>query len=232
MGTEAFWIPAAIALASSGAQYANTTQANQRQDTAEAAAIANQQAIRQKGTAEVNKTVQDIAKSDPNQIAGKATAQYVDQLRRNSAGSSSPSATSALAPVAGGSSRYNADKASAQEAVQSYGNQKATEMGDLDAAVRQRQNEGLEMSTLNTNLHPLGAQSDAQNFVDQLRSSVAGRPNPMLSLFAGLGSNTANFLSKNPQFFGSSNILASSSLAPQTINMNPMVAGGGNPMLS
>ena len=229
MGTEAFWIPAAIAAVSAGANYANTTQANKRQDTSEAAAIANQQAIRQKGEAQVNQTVQDIAKSNPNAIAGKATGQYVDQLRRNAAGSSSPGVSSALAPVAGGSSRYNADKATAQQAVESYGNEKATEMGDLDAAVRQRQNEGLEMSTLNTNLNTLGAQSYAQNFVDQLRSSVAGQPNPLVSLFAGLGTNAASFLSRNPQVFGGKSPLAASSLAPQVINANPNVAGGGNP---
>src|SRR6516164_267405 len=229
MGTEAFWIPAAIAAVSAGANYANTTQANKRQDQSEAQAIQNQQAIRQKGEAEVNKTVQDVAKSNPNQIAGQATAQYVDQLRRNAAGSSSPGVSSALAPVAGGSSRYNADKATAQQAVESYGNEKATEMGDLDAAVRQRQNEGLEMSTLNTNLNTLGAQSYAQNFVDQLRSSVAGQPNPLVSLFAGLGTNAAGFLSRNPQIFGSNSVLADSSLAPQTMN-TPMVGrGGGNP---
>jgi hypothetical protein len=228
LGTEAFWIPAAIAAVSAGAQYANTTQANKRQDQSEAQAIQNQQAIRQKGEAEVNKTVQDVAKSNPNQIAGQATAQYVDQLRRNAAGSSSPGVSSALAPVAGGSSRYNADKATAQQAVESYGNTKATEMGDLDAAVRQRQNEGLEMSTLNTNLNTLGAQSYAQNFVDQLRSSVAGQTNPLVSLFAGLGANTAGFLSRNPQFFGTSS-LAPGSIAPQTINGNPNVAGGGSP---
>ena len=229
MGAEAFYVPAIIAAVSAGANYANTTAANKRQDQSEAAAIQNQQAIRQKGEAQVNQTVQDIAKSNPNAIAGKATAQYVDQLRRNAAGSSSPGVSSALAPVAGGSSRYNADKATAQKAVEDYGSAKATEMGDLDAAVRQRQNEGLEMSTLNTNLNTLGAQSYAQNFVDQLRSSVAGQPNPMLSLFAGLGSNTANFLSKNPQFFGPGGSSLPGAMAPQTINSNPMVAGGGNP---
>lgn len=125
----------------------------------------------------------------------------------------------------GASSRYTADTKAGQQQVQAYGNEKATEMGDLDAAVRQRQNEGLEMQTLNTNLNTLGASSYAQNFVDQLRAQVAGQPNPLVSLFAGVGANTAGAMSKNPQWFASNGGVPVSSLAPQTINAQPMGTG-------
>jgi hypothetical protein len=221
VGTEAFWVPAVLAATSAGASYVNTTNANNRQQSAEAQAINNQQAIRNKGNAEVNQTVQQIAKSNPQQIAAQETGNYVAQLRRNAAGSTAPGAgtsanpslfgasTSALAPGVTGSSKYKADAANAQQQVQQYGNTEASEMGDLDAAVRQRQNEGLDVQTLNTNLNTLGAQSQSQSFVDQLRAQTAGQANPYVSLFSGLTGNAATMASKNPQWFAGTPSMAS-----------------------
>ena len=208
MGTEEFWVPAVLAAVSAGASYANTSAANQRQQSAEDQAINNQAQIQRKGAGMVNQTVSSIAKDNPQAIAAQETGNYVAQLRRNAAGSASggptsqsPSlfgaSTSALAPGVVGSSQYKSDAAKSQAQVQAYGNTEASEMGDLDAAVRQRQNEGLEMQTLNTNLNTLGAQSQSQNFVDQLRAQTAGQTNPWVGLFSGLAGNTATTLSKN-----------------------------------
>jgi hypothetical protein len=101
-----------------------------------------------------------------------------------------------------GSSQYKADSAKSQQEVQQYGNAQASEMGDLDAAVRQRQNEGLDMQTLNTNLNTLGAQSYSQNFVDQLRAQTQGQTAPWAGLVSGLLGNGASTLAKNPQLLG------------------------------
>ena len=59
-------------------------------------------------------------------------------------------------------------------------------MGQLDAAVRQRQNEGLSMEDLQTKLNTLGQKSWGQNFVDQLRAQVAGQANPWVNLLGGM----------------------------------------------
>ena len=210
MGTEEFWVPAVLSAVSAGASYANSSAANSRQQSAEDAAINNQMQIRNKGNALVNQTVQGIAKDNPQQIAAQETGNYVAQLRRNAAGATSTGAntstnpslfgasTSALAPGVVGSSQYKSDSAKSQAQVQAYGNTEASEMGDLDAAVRERQNEGLEMQTLGTNLNTLNSQSMNQNFVDQLRAQTAGQQNPYVSLFAGLAGNGATTLSKNP----------------------------------
>ena len=221
-----------LAAVSAGAQYANTSAANSRQDSAEAQAINNQQQIRNKGNALVNQTVSGIAKDNPQQIAAQETGNYVAQLRRNAAGSAqggststSPSlfgqSTSALAPGVVGSSQYKSDQAKSQAQVQAYGNTEASEMGDLDAAVRQRQNEGLEMQTLNTNLNTLGAQSASQNFVDQLRAQTAGQTNPYIGLFSGLTGNAGTTLSKNPQLIGGSG-------GGQPAGWSPTVPGNGS----
>lgn len=233
MGTEEFWVPAVLAAVGTGASYVNQANATKRADTSEAQAIADQQNIRQKGVQNVNQTVSKIAADNPNALAAKATGSYVDQLRRNAAGSTQGgpttgapqtfgASTSSLAPGVVGGSRYKSDTANAQREVQSYGNTEASQMADLDAAVRMRQNEGLAMQTLGTNLNTLGASSYAQNFVDQLRAQTAGQPNPWVGLGASLFGNAANFLSKNWQP-GTPSTPGSS--APQAVNLS---GGGGS----
>jgi hypothetical protein len=191
VGTEAFWVPALIAAAGTGAQYVNQSNANKRQQTAEVQAIGNQQNIRGQANAQVKALTDQVENNSPAAIQGKATGDYVNTLRKNAAGSTqgAPASASALAPVVGGSSRYNADTATSQKAVQDYGQTNAQELGALDSAVRQRQNEGLAMQTLSGSLNQLGAQSYTQNFADQLRAQAAGQANPWVSLFSQMAKN-------------------------------------------
>lgn len=198
MGTEAFWIPAALTALSAGGQYVNQQNALSRQNTAETQAINNQQQIRGQANQQVKQLTDQIAKSSPQQLQGKATGDFVSQLRQN-VGSSPQSSgpTSALAPVVGGSSRYNADVAQSGKDVQDYGNTNASELSAMDSAIRQRQNEGLAMQTLGTNLNGLGAQSYTQNFVDQLRAQAAGQTSPWVSLLSNLAGNAGKSLATN-----------------------------------
>lgn len=200
MGTEEFWVPAVIGALGTGAQYANQQSANSRQQAGEVQSIINQQKEQQQARGQVGQLTRQISQNDPQSIASKATSDYVSQLRKNSAGGSQPNAgTSALAPAAGGSSRYKTGVNSSQQAVGTYGNNLADEMGQIDAATRQRQNEGLGMQTLGTNLNTIGAQSYTKNFVDTLRAQAAGQANPWVSLFSGMAQNYG----KNYSFKGS-----------------------------
>jgi hypothetical protein len=182
VGTEAFWIPAALAAVSAGGQYVNQKQAASRQDQGEAQAIRDQQQIQQEAAGKASALTKQITTNTPTQIANQATGDYVSNLRKNAAGASAPGASSALAPAAGGSARYNKDVSTAQSGVGGYGNDLAGTMGQIDAAVRQRQNEGLAQQTLGTNLNTLGAQSYTKNFVDQLRAQASGVANPWVGL--------------------------------------------------
>lgn len=208
MGTEEFWVPALVAALGTGAQAVNTSQANSRQQAGEVQAIQDQQALQTKAAGQVSALTQQIKANTPQQIAAQATGSYVDQLRRNAAGAAQPGAnsggtqtggasTSSLAPAIGASARYNAGKAASQGQVQQYGDTYADEMGQIDAAVRQRQNEGLSMGTLASNLNLEGAQSYATNFVDQLRAQAAGTANPWVSLLSGLLQNGAKAYASN-----------------------------------
>jgi hypothetical protein len=196
-GTEAFWIPAAVGALGAGAQAVNQSNANKRASNTEAQAIANQATYRQQASDQVKNLTQQVAQNSPQQIANKETSDFVNTLRKNAAGSAQPGATgsndtnfgapvSAMPPAAGASSRYKTDSANAQQQTQAYGDTYAKEIGNIDAAVRQRQNEGLAMQTLGTNLNTLGAESYTKNFVDQLRSQAAGQANPWVGLFSNM----------------------------------------------
>jgi hypothetical protein len=206
-GTEEFWVPAVLAAASAGTQYVNQQNANSKQQAGEVQTILDQQKLQQQANGGVKALTQSIANDSPNTIANQATGAYVSQLRKNAAGTASGGSggssilfgapTSSLPTNIKGSSRYGADTAASQSQVEDYGNQLAGEMGQIDAATRQRQNEGLAAGTLATTLNGLGAQSYTQNFVDQLKANVAGQSSPWLTLLSGALGGAGNTLSKN-----------------------------------
>jgi hypothetical protein len=210
MGTEAFWIPAAIAAVGAAGQGVNQMNASKRANNAEAQTIANQGQFREQANSQVKNLTQQIAQNNPQQIAQQETGNFVNTLRKNAAGSAQPGATgaapgdtnfgapvSAMPPAAGASSRYKSDTDKAQQETQSYGNTYADEIGKIDSAVRQRQNEGLALNTLGTNLNTIGAESYTKNFVDQLRAQTAGQANPWVGLFSNMLSRGANAYAMN-----------------------------------
>ncbi len=198
MGTEAFWIPAALAAVGTGAQMVNQNNADKRQQASEVQAIGNQQQIRGNANSQVKALTDSLARNNPAQLQGQETGAFVNTLRKNAGGTDNGGqSTSALAPVSGGNSRYSADKATSQNAVQDFGQQNASELSAVDSAVRQRQNEGIAMSTLGSNLQGLNLQSQTQNFVDQLRAQTAGQANPWVSLFGKVAVNGANAYAMN-----------------------------------
>lgn len=208
MGTEAFWVPLALATASGGAQYENANAATSRANNAEAQTIADQTQFRNNANSAVKQLTSKIASNSPQQLQDQATSAFVGNLRRNAAGSTqggntAPDSTtfgaseSALAPGVVGSSRYKQGNAASQQQVEQYGNTNASEMAATDAAVRQRQGEGLAMQTLGTGLNTIGVESQTKSFVDQLRAQAAGQQNPWVGLFSSMAGNLANYGSKN-----------------------------------
>jgi hypothetical protein len=202
-------IPAIISAVGTGAQYENQRSANNQANDAEQQAILDQQDYRNKAMGTVNKLTQQIQTDSPTQIASQATGQYVQNLRKNAGATAGGQggSTSSLAPAVGANARYNTDVASSSQAVQNFGNAEAGEMGQIDAATRQRQNEGLDMGTVGTVLQGLNTQSNAQGFVDQLRSQTASQPNPWVNLMGNLMKNGSNAYAKNANVLPSSNPL-------------------------
>jgi hypothetical protein len=191
----AFLIPTLLSAAGTAAQYVNTSQANSRQNAAETQAIIGQQQDQSKAAGDVNKLTQQIATNTPQQLQDKATSQYVQQLRSNAA-STQPGA--AAAP--GADARYVAGQKAAGTEVQNYGDTLAAEKGATDAAVRQRQNEGLGMGDLATQLSGINQKSYGQAFVDQLRAQAAGTQNPWVTAGASALQNGASTYAKNSPY--------------------------------
>jgi hypothetical protein len=206
-GTEEFWIPAVLAAASEGTQYVNQQGALSRANAGEVQSIVNQQKLEGEGNSQVKALTNQIARNTPAQLAAQATGKYVDVLRKNAAGTSKGGSggasilfgqpTSSLPTTINANARYNTDTANSQAETQKYGTELAGEMGDIDSATRMRENEGLGMNTLGTNLNLLGAQSYTQNFVDQLRAQAGGQQSPWLSLLGSSLGGASNTLSKN-----------------------------------
>lgn len=218
-GTEEFWVPALLAAAGSGANAINTKNANSRQQAGEVQTILDQQKLQSQGNSQVKALTNQVAQNTPDQLAKQATGQYVDVLRKNAAGTQKGGSggasilfgqpTSSLPTTINAGSRYKADTAASQNEVGGFGNELASEMGSIDAATRQRQNEGLAANTLGTNLNLLGAQSYTQNFADQLRAQAAGQQSPWLTLVGSVLGGVGNTMSKNtgakkPSAFGGS----------------------------
>jgi hypothetical protein len=207
-GTEEFWVPAALSALSAGTQYVNQSQANSRAQAGQVQNIEEQEANQGKANAQVNALTKQVASNSPQTLADELTGSFVQNLRKNAVGAATGSgttnapinfgaSTSALPSSVGGSSRYASGVAGAQSQVQDYGNQEAKLMGDIGAPTLQRQQEGLGMESLGSNLNLLGAQSYTQNFVNQLRSQAAGVQNPWLTLLGGAEGGAASTLSKN-----------------------------------
>src|SRR6202453_2435810 len=208
-GTEEFWVPAVLAAVSAGGQAVNSANANSRAQNAEIQGIQQQQQYRQQANDQVKALTQQISTNNPQQLANTEESQFVNTLRKNEAGSAAGGSTGTNAntfgqPVSalpqnitGASKQYQQSSAGAQKEAQQYGNTEAGEMSAIDSAVRQRQNEGLAMQTLGTNLNLLGANSASTNFVNQLRAQTAGQQSPWGSLFSGILGGVANSAAKN-----------------------------------
>lgn len=221
MGTEAFWVPAVLAAVSAAGSAVNQNAANQRGQNAEVQALDTQNMFRNQADNLVKQQTQKITTSDPDAIANAEKGSFVNTLRQNVGGTTGAASTdptnfgaptSALGPTPGASSKYQSGKTAAAEQTQQYGNTYAGDESAVDAAVRQRQNEGLQMQTLATNLNGLNQQSMAQGFVDQLRTKAASVPNPWVSLFSNALGGAANATSKNGWFSSSPADSASSEL--------------------
>jgi hypothetical protein len=196
MGTEAFWIPAAMAAVGGITSAVNSRNATKRQNNSVVQSMADQQTYKDQANSAVNKMTQNINTSNPAALANKETGDFVKTLRSNVGGA----ASSSLGPVPGASSRYNTDKAAASADTQSYGNTNATEMSAVDAAINQRRNEAGSMQSLGAHLNTLGAESQAKSFTDQLRTQAAGVQNPWVSMFSNVMGGTANGMSRNGWF--------------------------------
>jgi hypothetical protein len=210
MGASA--IPLVISALSAGAEMYNNRQVAKEQDTAAIQGIQAQAANQRKADETVNASVDQLGQSTPEAARAQATNDFLGQLRRNRAQSVTGGALGST------SSRFNTDAAGAQKDIANFGEQNADLMGRINAPSLQREQEGVGMNRLSTDLGSIARNSAGDQFLTQLRMRSA-RPNPWVTAGAGLGTGAANGMAtRAPKNKGPG--------TPSTYRDNPSVPAG------
>lgn len=185
MGTEALWVPLALAAAGTGAQAVNTYQTAKREDQTAAQGIRQQAARQALADNRVSQEVGALQKSTPEDARQKATMQYMDQLRRTRGQAIDGGAVGAT------SDAYREDAAGAQKDVGSYSSRVADTLGRISAPGLQRQAEGQSFARLGSDLNTMASGANSDAFLQQLRQRSAGTRNAGLDAFGQLAQGAA-----------------------------------------
>lgn len=190
MGTEAWWVPYAIATVGAGTAAYETDRTAKKQDRAAALGIRQQAERQRQADQRVNRELQQIKQSDAEAERAAANEQFVQQLQRNRA-----VAGGALPNVAGASDRFAQDLEKSTEDSDSMAERVAALMARIDAPTLQRQREGRAMGRLATDLGQIARLSAGDDFLAQLRLRGI-RENPWVmagaSIAQGAGSSMAS----------------------------------------
>lgn len=173
MGLEAAYVPAILALTSAGLGAYNSNQTAKKQDRAAADSIRNQRRLQDEANARVNKTLQDVKASSPEEERKSADAIYREQILK------AQELARANMEERGLSSDYDQAAASANTQAQGYAEKLAGLMARMDGAVNQRVNEGFAFGNLTNDLGGIKRQSEGQQWIDQLKASQIRR-NPWI----------------------------------------------------
>lgn len=211
----AFLIPTLLSAAGTAAQYVNSSRANQNQNAAEVQSIQDSQKYKTAANQDVTQLTSQIAKDNPAQLQDQATQKYIQAIRSNVGSGTQPNIESSLSGQSGANPRYATAEKNSSATVQNFGDTLASEKAGTDAAVRQRQNEGLDMGTLATQLSGLNQNAYSTGYADQLRATTAGQQNPWVMAAASALGNYANAMSKNPT-------------TPISTNVTPPLWAGGD----
>lgn len=189
MGTEAIWIPLALAAAGTGAQVYNTRQTAKREDNAAAAGIRQQAARQQQADQRVSQEVGAVERSTPEESRRAAASQFLNQLRQTQAQAIDGGAPGAV------SGRYAGDAAGAEGDVAEFGRQTADTLARISAPGMQRQQESQGFGRLGNDLGQITNAANGDAFLQQLRQRAAGARNPWIDaagqITTGLGSALA-----------------------------------------
>lgn len=185
MGTEAIWIPLALAAAGTGASVYNERRTAKKQDNELARGIREKSALQRKADSEVQKLISDTAGSNPQDEIAESLAQYTEQLRR-----SQGQQGSGIQGLSGASDKYQQDKVDATSGVAQYGSKIAGLMSRIDGASRQRENESINQANFQNRISMLGREGQGQDYLSRMRLDGI-RPNAGLSALSEVLSGAA-----------------------------------------
>jgi hypothetical protein len=165
-----------------------------KQDQNAAQSIISQAADQRKAASQVNQEIDKVGASTPEAARQASLNAFMTQLQQ------SRSQAGGGANEVGGS-RFATDKASAGKEVTDFGTRTAALLSRINAPTLQRQQERQGMSQLGSDLSETQRQSQADQFLSQLRARTI-QPNPWAealgSTLGGVGSGLASNASTKP----------------------------------
>ena len=165
MGTEAFWIPVALAAAGTGVDYYAGNEAAKDRDRVLAGGIKRQRQRQRDADARVNQELDTRAASNPDDERQQAMAQFMEQLKR----ARGPAGGTGDVPTA--SDRYEADAAGAKAGIQNFGTRRADIASRISAPIRQRTGENISSGRTGADVGLIGRKARGDDYVTQLKAS-------------------------------------------------------------
>ncbi len=181
MGAFAAAVPYILTAVSTAATVYNSRETARKQDNALAAQINASSKKNKEADDRTRQLIDKTAASSPDAEKSKALGQYVAAL--NAGGSN---ATAGLTAQKGAvSDRYAQDARDASLGVSQYGADKANIFSTIDAAKRQRDDEGFDRGRAANDLLDIERRAKAQDFLLGLKTQGIRR-NPWIDAGAGL----------------------------------------------
>jgi hypothetical protein len=165
-----------ITAVGTGAQAIDQGSALRERDQEVAAGIARQSALQREAGGRVNKTIQDVTKSNPDAERQAAQNDFMTALKK----AKLTQGGAGLATPAGAvSSRFATDVGSARTAAGTEAADLAGTTASIDAPMFQRLKEGQDVASAASDLGLIANRSQGEDFLTQLRASQQ-RPNPWI----------------------------------------------------
>jgi hypothetical protein len=183
LGTEALWVPAAIAALGAGATYYNTDQTAERQDRTAAQQIMDSGRRQQQADTVVDNLIRQQSASSPQDEIEQSTNDYIAQLQRGNVG------REGAAPGVGGAA-FQADQIASDAALSKYGTDLASLFGRVSAPALQRRNEGVLFNDASSQLGLIKRGLAGDEFINNLKLKAIAR-DPYLDAFASVAGGAA-----------------------------------------
>lgn len=179
MGAEIL-IPLALAAAGTGVDMYNTKRTNDKRDDLAVQGLKRQQEHQRNADARVSQQIGALEQSSPEASRDQALTGYLEQLRAQRG-----AATGGVQNVPGASKRYAADVDTNQAAIGNYGQRVAGTLSRIQAAGRQRQQEGIGTGRMMADVAGIARNASGDDTVNRMR--VAGvQANPWLTALSGV----------------------------------------------
>jgi hypothetical protein len=162
MGTEAFWIPAALAAAGTGVDMYNTKRTTDRRDDIALAGLKKQGVHQRNADARITQELDAMEASSPEDERKASLDQYLTQLRSARA--------TAQGPQGGpGGGRFKEDSRTAKAGIDNFGQRVAGTVSRIGAAGKQRQGERVSAGRMAADVGGIGRNASGDAAVNRMK---------------------------------------------------------------